>query len=172
MAKGTNYSLIFQGQIDVTSINKQIQEIQQRLNNLEFNFGGSAKNIGEVSNSLGKVKKNADEAGSSTENLGEKMQATQLTFQAANEIFSKSVDIINSMFNQVLELDTALTEFQKVSDLSNDALDNYVTKLTQMGSTVARTGKPNRSEPECMDRKHALRTSLNPVNPKALKATA
>ena len=41
-----------------------------------------------------------------------------------------------------------------------------------MGSTVARTGKPKRSGPECMDGKHALRFSQNPGSPKALKATA
>ena len=168
----TNYSLIFQGQIDVSSINRQIQEIQQRLNKLEFNFGGSAKNIGEVSKGFDKIKESADGAADGTEGLSEQMGATQLTFQAANEIFSRTIDILSSMFDQVLELDTALTEFSKVSDLSGQALDNYVNKLSQMGSTVARTGKPKRSGPECTDSKRALRFSLNPVNPKALKATA
>lgn len=168
----TNYSLVFQGKIDVTSINKQIQEIQQRLNKLEFDFGGSAKSIGEVSKGFDKVKESAEGAGDSTENLGNQMSATQLSFQAANEIFSKTIDILSSMFDQVLELDSALTEFTKVSDLSGSSLDNYVNKLSQMGSTVARTGKPKRSEPGCTDSKRALRISLNPVNPKALKATA
>lgn len=161
----TNYSLIFQGQIDVSSINRQIQEIQQRLNKLEFNFGGSAKNIGEVSRGLEDVSKASSDVGTSIEETG-------LSFQAANEIFSRSIDIISTMFDQVLELDTAITELSKVSDLSGQAMEDYVNKLSQMGSTVARTGKPKRSEPECTDSKRALRFSLNPVNPKALKATA
>ena len=161
----TNYSLIFQGQIDVSSINRQIQEIQQRLNKLEFNFGGSAKNIGEVSKGLEDVSKASSDVGTSIEETG-------LSFQAANEIFSRSIDIISTMFDQVLELDTAITELSKVSDLSGPAMEDYVNKLSQMGSTVARTGKPKRSGPECMDGKHALRFSQNPGSPKALKATA
>lgn len=78
-----------------------------------------------------------------------------LSFQAANEIFSKSVDIISEMVGQVAELDKSLIEFQKVSDLSGDALDRYISKLSKMGAEVARTGKPNRSEPVCTDGKCA-----------------
>ena len=62
-----------------------------------------------------------------------------LTYQAAYSIFSKSVGAISSMVEQVKELDSAVTEFKKVSDLSGAALDNYVKKLGQMGSEVART---------------------------------
>ena len=68
---------------------------------------------------------------------------------------SKCVDIIEKMTDQVFELDTSLTEFKKVSDLSGSALDSYVDKLSDMGKEVARTGKPNRSEPVCCDGKAA-----------------
>ena len=37
-----------------------------------------------------------------------------------------------------------LTEFKKVSDLSGASLDNYTSKLSEIGKTVARTGKPKR----------------------------
>ena len=47
----------------------------------------------------------------------------------------------------MLELDTSITEFRKVSDLSGSALDDYVSTLSKMGLAVGRTGKPNRSEP-------------------------
>lgn len=43
------------------------------------------------------------------------------------------------MIGQYAELDSAITEFVKVSDLSGKALDTYVDKLAQMGTTVART---------------------------------
>ena len=76
------------------------------------------------------------------------MSATSLTFQAANEIFSTATDIISSMVEQIFELDAALTEFKKVSDLSGSALDNYVAKLSEMGTVVARTGKPKRQAPD------------------------
>lgn len=81
------------------------------------------------------------------EGLGKAMEDTSLTFQAANEVFSKSIDVISSMVEQVFEMDSALTEFKKVSDLSGESLDDYVDKLTKAGGLVARTGKPERQTP-------------------------
>lgn len=49
------------------------------------------------------------------------------------------MDIIESMVSQYAELDKSVTEFIKVSDLSGKALDNYVDKLGDIGTTVART---------------------------------
>lgn len=71
--------------------------------------------------------------------LNNSMEDAWLTFNVANEIFRTSIDLITSMATQVYELDTALTEFKKVSDLSGASLDNYVDKLSAMGSEVART---------------------------------
>lgn len=70
-------------------------------------------------------------------NAGEQMG---LTYQAAYTIFSSCTDAIGSMVNQVLELDKAMIEFQKVSDLQGSGLDAYVDKLSDSGRTVARTG--------------------------------
>lgn len=67
------------------------------------------------------------------------MEQAGLTFNAANEIFSTTIDIIGDMIGQYAELDAAITEFVKVSDLSGKALDEYVDKLGQIGTTVART---------------------------------
>ena len=79
----------------------------------------------------------AEEATKAAKNLG-------LTFQEANLIMSKSLDIITSMVDEVYALDSSLTEFKKVSDLSGASLDNYTNKLSAIGKTVARTGKPKR----------------------------
>ena len=77
----------------------------------------------------------AEEATKAAENL-------VLTFQEANLIMFKSLDIITSMVDEVYALDSSLTEFKKVSDLSGASLDNYTSKLSEIGKTVARTGKP------------------------------
>ena len=89
-----------------------------------------------------KVSVDAKDAVEGIDNLDNSIKNASLSFQAANEVFSTTIDIISAMTEQVFELDTALTEFKKVSDLSGTALDNYVDKLSTMGSTVARTGKP------------------------------
>lgn len=83
---------------------------------------------------------NLKDATGSVNSLTAAGQQMNLTYQAAYSIFSKSVSAISSMVGQVKELDSAITEFKKVSDLSGKALDDYVSKLADAGSTVARTG--------------------------------
>lgn len=67
-----------------------------------------------------------------------------LTFQEANLIMNKSLDIISSMVDEVYTLDSVMTEFKKVSTLDGSSLDAYEKKLEKIGKTVARTGKPKR----------------------------
>ena len=67
------------------------------------------------------------------------LEQSNLTFNVANQLFRDSIELIGSLTNEVYELDSALTEFKKVSDLSGAALDDYVDKLSTLGSEVART---------------------------------
>lgn len=124
--KNSNYSIL-------VDVELQTSTIQQQLNN-------AAKNT-KISFNTRDAKGNIDDLAASAENMG-------LTFQEANLIMSKSIDIISSMVEEVYNLDTALTEFKKVSDLSGESLDNYVSKLNEMGTAVARTGKPKCQAPD------------------------
>ena len=108
-------------------VDAEIQNINQ-LNNQLKNLKIDPLSLNVDSRSL----KNASQ---NVENLG-------LNFNQANEIFRTSIDLISSIVDQVFEMNDALTEFQKVSDLTGASLDTYVEKLTQMGDEVARTGKP------------------------------
>lgn len=123
----SNYSII-------VDVDFQKGKVEQKLSDVVQNL-----------NSLTEAKKKATSAGNDL----------NLTFNVANELFQKSTQIITDMVGQVYELDTALTEFKKVSDLSGNALNDYVSQLSAMGGEVARTGKPNRSEPVCTDGKCA-----------------
>lgn len=81
-------------------------------------------------------------AANNVEKLNKKMKDSELTFTAANKIFTESLDIIRSMASEVITLDDALTEFKKVSDLSGESLENYSEYLADLGRNVARTGRP------------------------------
>ena len=116
----SQYSIL----VDVDFSTSQIQQkLRQAAQNAKINFDVDSGSI--------------DQAAKAAENLG-------LTFQEANLIMSKSLDIITSMVDEVYALDSSLTEFKKVSDLSGASLDNYTNKLSEIGKTVARTGKPKR----------------------------
>ena len=119
----SNYSILVDVELDTSSIQKQLD-----------------KNA--------KVHLNTTDAIKSLLGLDSAMEDTNLTFQAANEVFNTTKDILMSMVGQVYELDSAIIEFQKVSDLTGDALDNYVQKLNDMGDSVGRTGKPKCQAPD------------------------
>ena len=90
-----------------------------------------------------------------TNRLNQSTQDVINTYQVFSQILNKSVEAIKSMASATIELDSAITGFKKVSDLSGQSLDSYVNNLTKVGQSVARTGKPNRSEPVCCDGKAA-----------------
>ena len=119
----SNYSILVDVELDTSNIQKQLD-----------------KNA--------KVQLNTTDAIKSLLGLDNAMEDTSLTFQAANEVFSTTKDILMSMVKQVYELDSAIIEFQKVSDLTGEALDNYVQKLNSMGDSVAKTGKPKCQAPD------------------------
>lgn len=149
----TNYSIIVDAELDLKKIKEQLREVAS--NGVDLKVHGAAQG-----------KKEIDDVTKSTRQLNETGQDLELTFNVAHEVFSKFLSVVKDMTGQVYELDAAITEFKKVSDLTGSALDDYVDKLSQLGQEVGRTGKPNRSEPVCCDGKAAQRTA-----PKPLKAS-
>lgn len=121
-----NYSVLVGVELDTKNVQ---QQLNQNLKNL-------------------KVDLDTKNAVQGMQNLDAATEDVSLTFQAANEIFRTSIEIIGSMVEQVYALNDAQIEFQKVSDLSGQALDDYIAKLSDMGSTVARTGKPKCQAPD------------------------
>ena len=89
----------------------------------------------QLNESVVKLKKETDKAKMSEEDL-------TLTWQQSAEIMDKALSTIENMVEQVYKLNAATIEFQKVSDLSGQQLDDYVQQLSDLGSNVARTGKP------------------------------
>ena len=138
----TNYSIIVDAELDLKKIKEQLKEIAS--NGVDLKVHGAAQG-----------KKEIDDVTKSTRQLNEAGQDLELTFNVAHEVFSKFLSVVKDMAGQVYELDAAITEFKKVSDLTGSALDDYVDKLSQLGQEVGRTGKPNRSEPVCCDGKAA-----------------
>lgn len=66
-------------------------------------------------------------------------QDFEMSISVANAIMREFIDIAKSMVDQVYELDDAITEFKKVSDLRGSGLEEYVNTLGELGQTTART---------------------------------
>lgn len=117
------FTVLFEAQLsNASDIQKQLDKLNPKVKiDTEIDTGNAEQQVRDLT-----------DAGS---DLG-------LTYQEANAIMSESIKIISSMVDQVFELDGALTEFKKVSDLSGSSLDAYVDKLSALGLEVGRTGKP------------------------------
>ena len=108
------------------------------LVDVEINAADLQKKINEAAKSM-KLKADTGEADKALDKTTEKAEKLGLTYQEANLIMQKSLDIMRQMADVVSELDAALIEYQKVSDLSGKSLKRYSDNLGEMGLTVART---------------------------------
>lgn len=117
-------------------IKTSTSEIQKKLNDAakNVNINVKAKGAKEASDGISNLSKNMNEASSSAKNF-------ELTYQAANMIMEKSIEIIRSMVSEVYTMNAAQVKLAKVTDLSGESMDEYVSKLTDMGAEVAKTGK-------------------------------
>ena len=126
----SNFSVLVDLVPDVSSLKKKLKN-----QNIEIKAGVTGTE--KVKNLNTAVQDNA-----------KAVEDAALTWQQYREMLNLATRAIESFVGQTMEMDESLTEFKKVSTLSGNELDRYVDKLSEAGKQVARTGKPNRSEPE------------------------
>lgn len=137
----SNYSVIIDAELELKKAQQQLNEFKKDNKlNLDLRVTGG---------------KSLKETTSQTQDLDNSTKDLMFTYQQLRQVLDSVIDVTEKMYTSVKNLDDAQTEFKKVSDLNGQALDNYTTKLSDMGKSVARTGKPNRSEPVCCDGKAA-----------------
>ena len=155
--------------INLNQVNNQIDDLQTRLRtafgniNANVNFGNAtqqAEQLGQnlrtatdnfnsigsggggnnANNQLLQLTQGAQDASEQIRGTATAVEESTLSYQEWNVVLNACIDTIKSFAEQTFEMDSALTDFKKVSDLSVDSLDQYVNKLQDLGSTVARTG--------------------------------
>ena len=126
----SNFSVLVDLVPDVSSLKKKLKN-----QNIEIKVGVTGTE--KVKNLNTAVQDNAKAVEDAT-----------LIWQQYREMLNLATRAIESFVGQTMKMDESLTEFKKVSTLSGNELDRYVDKLSEAGKQVARTGKPNRSEPE------------------------
>lgn len=132
MATNRNYSITLSTLMDMSGAQKDYENFKKKIEGKKINLNPNAKGMKDATASVKDLDK-------SLKNQDQTLGANLLTFQAANMILSQTVDIVSAVVEQVYELNTAQTEFKKVSDLTGASLDNYTQKLSEMGRKVART---------------------------------
>ena len=163
-----DYKVKLQAVLDTSQIKHDLELISKK-NTVKFNVDGSKQFTQEtlkMRDAQGNLYNVMTKTSASGELLGRKLTTTTKAMKSADvatlglvksggelaNIFKKVVEFglvtdVIQLFSQVIreavsavfELDEAVTEFKKVSDLSGDALDDYTEKLGKMGQEVART---------------------------------
>ena len=126
----SNFSVLVDLVPDVSSLKKKLKN-----QNIEIKVGVTGTE--KVKNLNAAVQDNA-----------KAVEDAALTWQQYREMLNLATRAIKLFVEQTMKMDESMTEFKKVSTLSGNELDRYVDKLSEAGKQVARTGKPNRSEPE------------------------
>lgn len=114
-----------------------VSSLKQKLKNQKIEINTKVTGTEQVKN-----------LNTAVQDTNKSVEEATITWQQYREVLNLATRAIESFVGQTMEMDEALTEFKKVSTLSGNELDRYVDKLAQAGKQVARTGKPNRSEPE------------------------
>ena len=114
-----------------------VSSLKQKLKNQKIEINTKVTGTEQVKN-----------LNTAVQDTNKSVEEATITWQQYREVLNLATRAIEAFVGQTMEMDEALTEFKKVSTLSGNDLDRYVDKLAQAGKQVARTGKPNRSEPE------------------------
>lgn len=163
MAVNGNYTAIVQVKVKDEQLKKQLQTVGEKttvnikvkadtkeLNSLKTNVKNTSKELKEYVNSANSVNQaneklatSADKASKSTNELQGFLERTKKVFDFG--LSTASLGLLYGALNEakeaVFDFDAALTEFNKVSDLSGESLDRYIQNLGEMGEEVARTRK-------------------------------
>ena len=150
------YIVRVKGTLDDSHILRQIRAIEKKgihLNvagaNGTTGKGGKGSVLGDtaaIDKQNKKLKKNAQLVGAASK-ANKKFGSTTMDitkkvaqFGAVTAVIRGVTDGVTDMVRNVYELDGALTEFKKVSDLSGKGLSDYTDKAYEVGRTVAKTG--------------------------------
>lgn len=148
---GGQYTIRVHGVLDDTQIRAQLAAIQK-----EYGFFGkkAGKGAGAYMASTGKgAKKGAqgmsayikgtEKATKSTKRFGQStidITKKVVQFGATTAVIRGVTSGMADMVNKTFELDSALTEYKKVSDLSGKSLEKYTDQAFKAGRQTARTG--------------------------------
>ena len=114
----------------VKGLNGQLIQTNKNIKKL------NGKNLTSVASASEKSAKGMKSFGAETLSVTKKV----IQFGAITAIIRGVTSGLGDMVKNVYDLDGALTEFKKVSDLSGKGLEQYTDQAYKVGKTVARTG--------------------------------
>ena len=129
----------------LNNINKQLSDISKKdsFKNTSSSAKKAKEDTNKLNTSLEQTQKHIKNATFATGNWAyswSKAMQSFLTYMSVTQLFNTFMNGVRDMIDQVKELDDALVELQKVTDLEGESLEKFINEAYEAGKTVAKTG--------------------------------
>ena len=127
----------------IVRLGKDAEQTSKRLKGLNGQVIQNDKSLKGMHRGFANTSKEVEKSNSKLKTFGnESLNVTKkvVQFGAITAVIRGVTSGMGDMVQKTFELDAALTEFKKVSDLSGKGLDRYTDKAFKMGRSVAKTG--------------------------------
>lgn len=114
----------------------RLREIQAQIKTCD------ATGLSRLRSQFNNVKKEAELAGKATQTLGDRLRAQFSRYSAylsVASVFMYTTMAMRDMFNQVVAIDSAMTELKKVTDETNETYDEFLTNAASRASEIGTT---------------------------------
>lgn len=136
----TKFEVILEAQLSKTSLSSIQSQLKELTKGTKFDIQADSSSVNNLKNSLADLGKEAQNAKDHTQGLSEIMQKFT-TWSIGAAIVNKTKDAIADMVQQVFDLDASLVEFNKVTDVTPEQLQQITNEAYKLGEQLARTGK-------------------------------
>ena len=125
----------------VTELNNQIKTLEGKVSALKLKVdaqkvSNANKELKKFNNTAKEGKKHADKWNYSWS----KAFQSFTTYMSVTTVFYQTIHAIKDMINEVVELDGALVELKKVTNLEGESLKRFTKEAYEAGANVAKTG--------------------------------
>lgn len=136
----TKFEVVLSAQLDKDSksdIQKQINDISKGT---KLSIKSDSRGVDSMNKSIQGLSNSASNAKTHTQGLNDIIRKFA-SWQIVGDIIHGVKNAMNDMVQQVVDLDSSLVEFNKVTDLSKDELDSFTSSAYESAEQLARTGK-------------------------------
>ena len=131
--------------IKVSADGKSVTQLNKTLEKTVDDTGKVTSKMQAFNSATGQVTTTVKQSSTAVKGLGEDFVDTLgkvAKFGAVTAVIGAFTAAIAEAAKTVKDFDDAIVDYEKVSNLSGQALDDYTQKLGELGATVARTRKP------------------------------
>ena len=125
-------------------LSNAFNELRDNFNNVNNSANRSQKNLGTLTTTLNALKQQAYDSLTPLQKFAYKVKnvfGERLLFMASTMVVSQIFGQFRNLYNSVSEVDKAMTELKKVTDLTSNAYDSFLRRAAsqakELGATVS-----------------------------------